>query len=154
MKDGTEQPRIYVKNGGRIPIDVDFASKDINRLVGNIKLTLMRRSEIQVVTVELKSHMRVKLGHRPAQPDPSFLGNICDQLLRLLPLRYLERAYEPSKWDAEANRVERFEKEGNVLAANHEYRREMRKVVLFTFLTLPIFLMGEVLAQVRRMVSR
>jgi hypothetical protein len=77
-----------------------------------------------------------------------------DRLLCLMPLRYLERAYQPAKCDAAVTRLERLEKDGNEVAANREYHREMRKVVFFTFLTLPIFLMGEIWAQVGRMVSR
>jgi hypothetical protein len=77
-----------------------------------------------------------------------------DRLLCLMPLKYRERAYEPAKCDAEASRLERLEKDGNEVAANREYHREMRKVVFFTFLTLPIFLMGEILARVQRMVAR
>lgn len=77
-----------------------------------------------------------------------------DRFLCFMPLKHLERTYEPAKCDAEASRLERLEEDGNEVAANLEYRREMRKVVFFTFLTLPIFLMGEIWAQVRRMVLR
>lgn len=73
-----------------------------------------------------------------------------DRLLCLVPLKHREQAYEPSKCDAETNRLERFEKDGNELAANREYLCEIRKLVLSTFLALPGFYIGEILDQVRR----
>jgi hypothetical protein len=75
-------------------------------------------------------------------------------LLRLVPRKHLERAYEPSKCDAEANRLERLEKDENEVAANREYRRTILKLVLGTLLTLPMFFMSEILGQVRRMIAR
>lgn len=77
-----------------------------------------------------------------------------DRLLCLVPLKHREQVYEPSKCDAEANRLERFEKDGDELAANREYRCEIRQLVLSTFLALPGFYIGEILDQIRRMVAR
>jgi hypothetical protein len=77
-----------------------------------------------------------------------------DRLLCLVPLKHLERAYEPAKCGAEASRLERIEKDGNEVAANCEYHNEMRKVVFFTFLTFPMFLIDEILGLVRHMVPR
>jgi hypothetical protein len=83
-----------------------------------------------------------------------FFNGFSDRLLVLMPPKQLERVYKPAKCDAEASRLESLLKDGDEVAANREYHREMCKVVFFTFLTLPIFLMGEILAQVRRMVAR
>jgi hypothetical protein len=110
-------------------------TKGLNRLVGNIKLKLMRRAQ-------------------PSGLSPDFFNDFSDRLLGLLPLKHRERAYEPSKYDAEANRLERLEKDGNEEAANREYRREIRQLVLSTFLALPRFYVGEILDQIRRMVAR
>jgi hypothetical protein len=132
------------------------ATKDINRLVGNIKLKLMRRAPLEEVTT-LEGKVILPAQMRRAQPSGislDFFDDFFDRLLGLMPLKYRERAYEPSKCDAETNRLERLEKDGNEVAANRGYRREMCKVVFIIFLALPMFLMGEILAQVRRMVAR
>ena len=62
----------------------------------------------------------------------------------MVPRKHLEQVYETSKSDAEAKRLERLEKGSNELAADREYRREIRQVVLGTFLTLPKFFIAEI----------
>lgn len=94
---------------------------------------------------------------RRAQPSGlnfDFCNDLSEQVLGLLSPKHLERAYEPSRCDAEASRLERWENDGNEVAANREYRREIRKLVLITFLTLPRFYIDEIWSQIRRMVAR
>jgi hypothetical protein len=144
----SQMPKGTVLIARRASDSGEQATKDISRLVGDMKLLLKRRSpQADIIPGYLV---------RPAQPSPSlqFLDDVSDQLLGLMPHKYRERAYEPAKCDADASRLERFEKDGNDLAANREYRRVIRKLVLSTFLTLPRFYLDEIWSQIRRRVAR
>jgi hypothetical protein len=110
---------------------------------------LMPEKEWREVSAELiQERMRQKRGEKL----PDFLNGFPDGLLRLVPRKHLDLVYEISKSDAEVNRLERLEKDGNQLAADREYRREIRKAVLGTFSTLPRFLIGEIFGHLRRIV--
>jgi hypothetical protein len=102
---------------------------------------------------DLLTEKLIRESERKLRKSIDFSNVFSEFLLHLVPLKHLERAYEPSKCDAEANRLERLEKDGNEAAANWEYRREINKVRLNTLLTLPRFLIGEIWGQVRRCVS-
>jgi|ERR1700730_7742055 hypothetical protein len=116
------------------------------------------RNDRSLMERRIQIWQAVKIRMKKREPElrkfPDFFNDFSDRLLVLVPPQHLERAYEPSKCDAEANRLELLQKDGNEAAANRGYRREMCKVVLITFLTLPMFLMDEILGQVRRMVAR
>lgn len=84
---------------------------------------------------------------------PDFFS-FSDGFLRFVPRKHLERVYEPSKEEAEMDRLERFEKDGNEVAANREYCRQIREAVLMTLLTIPWFFISEIWGRVRRMVAR
>jgi len=123
---------------------------------------LMRQTELKSDPKNMKIWLELlKLARKSLEEQDrelwkstDYFDDFSDRLLRFVPPKHLERAYEPSKYDAEAKRLERLEKDGNEVSANREYRHEMRKLVLSTLLTLPRFFIGEILGQVRRMIAR
>jgi hypothetical protein len=162
----TSKGKVTVRLVPAGPSDVKKDTEEINLLVRCIRCERMRRrppgnqqrqaQASHCIRCERMRRRPPRNQQRRAQASHylHFFDDFSDRLLGLVPLKHREQAYEPSKCDAEANRLERLEKDGNEVAANREYRREIRKLVLSTFLALPRFYIGKFLHQIRRMVAR